>query len=304
MFCNILAPHRYCSWPAVDLIVHPCFDRDTFTWSYVLAHPATGRCAIIDPVLGFDPDTGRVDTRGADRILELVDANGYCVEWILDTHVHVDHLTAARYLKSHLVCAQTGIGEHVRQVQSHFAAQLGMSIATDGRQFDRLLQDGERICVGRACGRVMHTPGHSPACVSYVFERFAFVGDTVFMPDHGTARCDFPGGDAKRLFRSVQKLYALPGETRMMLCHDYGGTDAAARDYRCSVTVAEQRRSNVMLRPDTPISDFLGARAARDRQLDAPRLLEPALRANLEGGWPPPSADSPTAASASARAVA
>jgi glyoxylase-like metal-dependent hydrolase (beta-lactamase superfamily II) len=284
----------------VNLAVHPFFDVDTFSWSYVLANPATGCCAIIDPVLNYDPQSGTVHTQGADHILELVDANGYCVEWILETHVHADHLSAARYLKQQLICAQIAIGEHVRDVQAHFVPELELDTAIDGSQFDRLLGDGERVSLGHACGRVMHTPGHTAACVSYVFDGFAFVGDTVFMPDYGTARCDFPGGDALTLYRSVQKLYALPGETRMLVCHDYGNlndrhgvcspeiaataTSLGERSYRFFTTVAEQRRCNRMLRPVTPVAEFVAAREARDRTLAPPRLMEAALRANLAGG--------------------
>ena len=284
----------------MDLVVHPLFDSATHTWSYVLANPATGCCAIIDPVLGYDDASGTVSTRAADSILELVDVNGYGVEWILETHIHADHLSAGRYLKQHLVCAQTAIGEHVASVQTRFAARLGLDIATDGRQFDRLLSDGERLCIGHACGRVVHTPGHTSACVSYVFDGFVFVGDALLMPDSGTGRCDFPGGDARSLYRSVQKLYALPGSTRMLMCHDYGeeralerasasagapsvGTSTERR-YRFSVTVAEQRRSNCMLRTHTPIDDFVDAREARDRKLPPPRLLDRAVQANVAGG--------------------
>lgn len=265
----------------MNLVVHPFFDPATSSWSYLLANPGSGRCAVVDPVLDYDPSTDSLSTRGADRIVELVEANGYCVEWILETHVHADHLSAAAYLKQRFVCAQVAIGEHVLDVQAHFVPKLGLRTATDGSQFDRLLRDGERICLGHACGRVMHTPGHTPACVSFLFDRLAFVGDTVFMPDYGTARCDFPGGDATALYRSVQKLYALPGDTRMMMCHDYPPT---GRGPRFSTRVAEQRRSNVMLRPDTPVAEFVAARNARDRELEAPKLLEPALRANLAGG--------------------
>jgi glyoxylase-like metal-dependent hydrolase (beta-lactamase superfamily II) len=265
----------------VNLVVQPFFDADTFSWSYLLANPATARCAIIDPVLNYDPATGTVSTAGADHIVDVVAANGYCVEWILETHVHADHLTAARYLKQQFVCAQIGIGEHVRDVQAYFVPRLGLHTATDGRQFDRLLGDGDRLCLGHACGRVLYTPGHTTASVSYLFDRFVFVGDTVFMPDHGTARCDFPGGDAQALYRSVQKLYALPAETRLLMCHDY------ARDtggYRFTTTVAEQRRGNRMLRPDTPVADFIAARQARDFDLEPPKLFQPALAANLAAG--------------------
>lgn len=274
----------------MDLVVHPCFDPGTFTWSYVLANPPSGCCAIIDPVLDYDAGTGLIGTAAADHILALVAANGYCAEWILETHVHADHLSAARYLQQHLVCAQLAIGEHVRDVQAHFAPRLELDIPTDGRQFDRLLVDGERLTIGHASGRVMHTPGHTPACVTYLFEGLAFVGDTLFMPDAGTARCDFPGGDAAALYRSIQALYELPAETRMLLCHDYGidgGAGAAPavfRRFRFCTTVADQRRGNRMLDADTTLDEFVAARRARDRELDPPRLLAPALRANIQGG--------------------
>ncbi|MDZ7669420.1 MAG: MBL fold metallo-hydrolase [Gammaproteobacteria bacterium] len=265
----------------MNLLVHPSFDPVTGSWTYLLVNPGSGCCAIIDPVLDYDPATGTVATAAADRLCEVVQANGYTVEWILETHVHADHLSAAAYLKQRFVCAQTAIGEHVRTVQAHFADAWDLELAADGRQFDRLLGEGERICLGHTCGRVLHTPGHTPACVTYVFDRFAFIGDTLFMPDYGTARCDFPGGDARTLFGSVQRLYGLPAETRLLLCHDY---PPAARTHRFCSTVDEQRRSNRMLSADTAEAQFVTARTARDRDLDAPRLLEPSLRANLTGG--------------------
>jgi glyoxylase-like metal-dependent hydrolase (beta-lactamase superfamily II) len=265
----------------VDLVVHPFFDPETFSFSYLLANPNTGSCAIIDPVLDYDLDRGEVSTRSADRIIEVIAANDYQPEWILETHVHADHLSAARYLKQRFVCAQIAIGEHVRAVQAHFAAYFGIDIHTDGRQFDRLLKDGERLCLGHACGRVLHTPGHTPACVSYHFDRFVFVGDTLFMPDYGTARCDFPGGDPQALYRSVQQLYRLPQRTRMLMCHDYA---PGGRDHRFCSTVAEQRETNQMLPATLAESDFVALRAARDRTLAAPRLLVPAVRANVAGG--------------------
>ncbi|MFU8815259.1 MAG: MBL fold metallo-hydrolase [Pseudomonadales bacterium] len=265
----------------MNLVVHPFLDRETFSYSYVLANPNTGSCAIVDPVLDYDLAAGEVSTRSAERLVEFITANDYSPEWILETHVHADHLSAARYLKQRFVCAQLAIGEHVHQVQAHFAREFGVDIDTDGRQFDRLLGDGERLCLGHACGRVLHSPGHTPACVSYVFDRFAFVGDTLFMPDYGTARCDFPGGDARALYRTVQKLYQLPAQTRLLMCHDYA---PGGRDYRFCSTVAEQREHNRMLRADTPEAEFTAARSARDQTLAAPRLLIPAVRANVIGG--------------------
>jgi glyoxylase-like metal-dependent hydrolase (beta-lactamase superfamily II) len=266
---------------AVDLVVHPFFDPETFSYSYVLANPSTGNCAIIDPVLDYDLERGEVATRSADRIAELIEVNDYAPEWILETHVHADHLSAARYLKERFVCAQIAVGERVREVQSHFAAAFEIEIETEGRQFDRLLKDGERLCLGHACGRVIHTPGHTPACVSFFFDRFVFVGDTLFMPDYGTARCDFPGGDARALYRSVQTLYQLPERTQMLMCHDYA---PGGRDYRFCTTVAEQRQSNLMLSAAVPETAFVKLRGERDQTLAAPRLLIPAVRANVAGG--------------------
>lgn len=288
----------------MDLVVHPFFDRETSAWSYLLANPASRRAAIVDPVLGYDPDTGACDTGAADRILEVVDANGYCVEWILETHVHVDHLSAARYLKERLLCAETAIGEHVCELQRRLAPRLDGGIATDGRQFDRLLRDGERLRIGRATGQVIHTPGHTAACVSFVFHGLAFVGDTVLLPDRGTGRCDFLGGDPVDLYRSVQKLYALPGDTRLLVGHDYGSDDRP--ECRFSVRVTEQRRANRMLRPDTPLTDFVAARTARDRLLAPPALMEIAVPANLNGGELPSAASGThaTAAHTARRAVA
>lgn len=265
----------------MDLILHPFFDPDTFSYSYVLANPGSGRCAVVDPVLGYDLESGVIDTRGADRIVEFVSANGYVVEWILETHLHADHLSAARYLKQHFICAQTAIGDRVGAVQAHFASKFGIELRTDGSQFDRLLGDQERICLGHACGRVLHTPGHTPACVTYVFDQYAFVGDTLFMPDYGTARSDFPGGDAALLYRSIQRILGLPDDTRLLMCHDYAPN---GRDFRFLSTVAEQRRGNVHVREGIGEAEFVALRRERDARLAAPRLLVPAIRANIEGG--------------------
>jgi len=265
----------------VNLVLHPFFDPDTFSYSYLLANPGSGSCAVIDPVLGYDPDTGRISTSGADRIVEFVAANGYVVEWLLETHVHADHLSASRYLKQHFICAQTGIGERVGQVQAHFAQRFNVDVPADGRQFDRLFADQERICLGHACGRVLHTPGHTPACVTYVFDQLAFVGDTLFMPDYGTARCDFPGGDAATLYRSIQRIFGLPEDTRLLMCHDYAPN---GRDFRFLTTVAEQKQHNVHIHEGISETAFVALRRERDSQLSAPRLMIPSVRANIEGG--------------------
>ncbi|MFW6092546.1 MAG: MBL fold metallo-hydrolase [Pseudomonadota bacterium] len=268
----------------MDLMVHPFFDSATSTFSYVLVNPATGCSAVVDPVLDYDPETEQVSTRSADRIIEFVTANGLRVEWLLETHVHADHLTAARYLKQQFVCAQTAIGAGVRDVQDRLAAAFGLDVPTDGRQFDRLLEDGERLCLGHACGRVMATPGHTPGCVTYVFDRFAFVGDLLLMPDYGTARCDFPGGDAAMLYRSVRSLHGLPDCTRVLVGHDYA---PGGRDHRFYATVSDQKQHNRMLNDRTPESDFVARRRERDRALEPPRLYEAAVRANLVGGVVP-----------------
>jgi len=265
----------------MNLVLHPFFDPETFSYSYVLANPGSASCAVIDPVLGYDPQKDQVDTRGADRIVEFVNANGYVVEWILETHVHADHLSAAHYLKQQFICAQTGIGARVGEVQAHFAARFELEMATDGSQFDRLFADQERICLGHSCGRVLHTPGHTPACVTYVFDRFAFVGDTLFMPDYGTARCDFPGGDAATLYRSIQRIFGLGDDTRLLMCHDYAPN---GRDYRFFTTVAEQKRGNLHVREGIDQAAFIAMRHERDARLSAPRLLIPSVRANIEGG--------------------
>ena len=266
----------------MQLLVHPFFDPDTYSFSYVVVHPQTGSSAIIDPVLNYDCDTRSVSTTSADAILEFVSANELLVEWILETHVHADHVSAARYLKSRLVCAQTAISAQVVQVQAQVAAQFGVSLASDGSQFDRLLEDGDRICLGHVCGRVMHTPGHTPACATYIFDDKAFVGDTLFMPDFGTGRCDFPNGCAHRLRQSIDKIFALPDDTKLFMCHDYGPN---GRDIRYLTTVAEEKRANIHVAQGIPRDRFVAQRRSRDESLRPPALLVPAVTANVQGGY-------------------
>jgi glyoxylase-like metal-dependent hydrolase (beta-lactamase superfamily II) len=246
---------------------------------------------VIDPVLDFDPAAGRTDTRSADAIAGFVDKNRLAVEWILETHVHADHLSAAARLKAALG-GRTGIGARVVDVQKRFAAlfDVEQEFATDGRQFDRLFADGETFEVGGLAARVLHTPGHTPACATYLIGDAAFVGDTLFMPDYGTARCDFPGGDARTLFRSIRRILALPPETRLFLCHDY---KAPGREvYAWETTVADQRAFNIHIRDGIDEDAFVALRTARDAELEMPRLILPSVQVNIRAGeLPPPAAN-------------
>lgn len=273
--------------------VTPFFDEATNTYSYVVADPATGRCAIVDSVLDYDPSAGRTDTRSADRIIAFVRERNFTVEWILETHVHADHLSAAPYLKEQLG-GSLAIGENIRIVQETFGKifNAGTEFQRDGSQFDRLFKDGDRFSVGELPARVIHTPGHTPACVTYVIGDAAFVGDTIFMPDYGTARCDFPGGDAGQLYRSIRKIFALPDETRLFMCHDY---KAPGRDeYRYETTVGEERRHNVHVRDGVSEDEFVRMRTERDRGLRMPTLIIPAVQVNMRAGQLPPPEDNGT----------
>jgi glyoxylase-like metal-dependent hydrolase (beta-lactamase superfamily II) len=263
------------------LIVHPFFDTETSSFSYVLVDPGSRVCAVIDPVLGYTAESAQVDTDLADRIVEFVKANDLIVEWLLETHVHADHLSASRYLKSRFVCAQLGIGAQVVTLQQAMAQHLSAPIAVNGSQFDRLFENGERICLGHSCGRAMVTPGHTPACVSYVFEGLVFVGDAMFMPDFGSGRCDFPGGDPLTLHASAQQLMALPGSTALLTGHDYA---PGGRHHQFSATVAEQRQSNIHLGQNTSADEFARMRSERDALLDMPDLMEVAVPFNLVAG--------------------
>lgn len=267
------------------------FDEATFTISYLVIEPAGSRAAIIDSVLDFDPKSGRTNREHADRIIEFVRSQGLTIDWILETHVHADHLTAAPYLKSKLG-GKTGIGTRVSIVQSVFREIFNAEsdFRADGSQFDHLFQDGEEFAIGTLTVRVMSTPGHTPACVSYVIGDAAFVGDTLFMPDYGTARADFPGGDAAELYRSIRKILDLPSETRLFTCHDY---KAPGRDiYAWESSVAEQRRANVHIKDGISESEFVAMRKARDKTLQMPVLLIPSVQVNMRAGeLPPPEAN-------------
>ncbi len=260
----------------MSLLATPFYDGNTGSFSYVLVEPDSGTCAVIDPVLDFCSDSGRTGTTQADRIVEFVKANELIVEWLLETHVHADHLSATPYLKTRFVCAQSGIGAGVREVRS----LIDPDAPDPERRFDRLFEDGDRIGLGHACGRVIATPGHTPACVSYRFEDLVFVGDALFQPDFGSGRCDFPGGDAAMLYQSVQKLLSLPERTRLFTGHDYG---PCGRPVSYLSTVAEQRRANVHFGNGAGEDCFVKMRAARDADLAPPALLVPAVSYNLAG---------------------
>ena len=269
-------------------IVKAFFDEPTNTFSYVVRDPDTQACAILDSVLDFDYAAGRTDVRSADEIIAYVAGEGLSVEWILETHVHADHLSAAPYLHAKLG-GLTGIGARITEVQEIFgkAFNAGTEFARDGSQFDRLFEEGDTFSIGNLEGRVLHTPGHTPACLTYVIGDAGFVGDTLFMPDYGTARCDFPGGDAQTLFRSIQKVLALPGETRLFLCHDYQGPD---RDtYQHETSVAEQRAHNIHVHEGVREDDFVKMRTERDATLGMPRLILPSVQVNMRAGDMPPS---------------
>ena len=266
------------------------FDEPTNTFSYVVQDPDSPACAIIDSVLDFDYAAGRTDVRSADEIIQFIEDNGLKVEWILETHVHADHLSAAPYLHEKLG-GKTGIGQKIIEVQEIFgkAFNAGTEFARDGSQFDRLFSEGDTFGIGNLKGEVLHTPGHTPACLTYVIGDAAFVGDTVFAPDAGTARCDFPGGDAHTLFRSVQKVLALPGETRLFLCHDY---KAPGRDeFVHETTVAEQRANNIHVREGVSEDEFVKLRTERDATLNMPRLILPSVQVNMRAGEMPPAED-------------
>lgn len=263
------------------------FDEATFTVSYVVSDPATARAAIIDPVLDYDPASGRTSTSSADQVIAYVKENGLGIDWILESHVHADHISGAPYLKTKLG-GQTAIGSGVTKVQSTFKSVFNLTdLSSDGSQFDRLFNDGDTFDVGDIGGRVIATPGHTPACLTYVIGDSAYVGDTLFMPDFGTARTDFPGGSAPQLYDSIQKILALPDDTRLFMCHDY---KAPGRDvYAWETTVAAQRDGNIHINKAVSQADFVAMREGRDAQLGMPKLLLPAIQVNMcAGKFPEP----------------
>ena len=258
------------------------FDEATFTVTYVVSDPATRKAAVIDPVLDYDPASGRTTTKSADDVIEHVREHGLDVDWILETHVHADHLSGAPYLQEQLG-GQTAIGAGVIAVQETFKNIFNASeMATDGSQFDRLFTDEDTFAIGDIEARVIATPGHTPACVTYVIGDSAWVGDTLFMPDFGTARTDFPGGSAALLYQSIRKILALPENTRLFMCHDY---KAPGRDvYAWETTVAEQREHNVHIDNTVTEATFVERRERRDKQLGMPKLLLPAIQVNMRAG--------------------
>jgi glyoxylase-like metal-dependent hydrolase (beta-lactamase superfamily II) len=267
-------------------IIRAFFDEPTNTVSYLVADPATQKAAIIDPVLDYDHAAGTVDTRSVEAMLEAVAEAGYKIEWALETHAHADHLSGAPFIKAK-TGAKIGIGEHIKDVQRIFRPIFNATdLKTDGSDFDHLFVDGERFRIGELEVVVLFTPGHTPADVSYKVEDAVFVGDTLFMPDYGTARADFPGGDAHQLFRSIRRLLALPPETRLFMCHDY---KAPGRDtYAWETTVREQRERNVHVKDGVTEDEFVALRTARDAKLSAPRLLLPSIQVNIRAGKFPP----------------
>ncbi|MBD3746570.1 MAG: MBL fold metallo-hydrolase [Sphingopyxis terrae] len=272
-------------------VVKSFFDEPTFTATHVVHDPATRKAAIIDSVLDFDQPSGRTGHASADAIVDYVRREGLTVEWQIETHAHADHLSAAPYLQEKLG-GQIVIGRHIETVQTVFGAIFNEDerFARDGSQFDRLMADGERFMLGEIEGMVLHTPGHTPACMVWIIGDALFTGDTLFMPDYGTARADFPGGDARTLYRSIQRLLSLPGETRLFLCHDY---KAPGRDsFAWETTIAAERTANVHVHEGVDEDQFVAMREARDKTLSMPRLILPSIQVNMRAGhFPEPEAN-------------
>lgn len=266
--------------------VHGLFDPATWTVTYVVHNGPGSACAIIDSVLDYDPKSGRTRHTSADRVAEYVRAHDLKVAWILETHAHADHLSAAPYLKAQLG-GKIGIGDHITQVQKVFKGifNLEPEFRIDGSQFDHLFAEGEEIPLGNLKGGLLYVPGHTPACVAYQFGDAVFVGDTLFMPDVGTARADFPGGDARTLYRSARKILSLPPETRLFMCHDY---PPAGRSVAFETTVAAQRAGNIHVRDGVSEDEFVALRTARDATLEMPVLILPAVQINIRAGEMPP----------------
>ena len=259
------------------------FHADSNTFTYVVADAATGAAAVIDPALDYAADTGKVGTRAAQAIVDAVAHHGWQVQWLLETHAHADHLSAAQWLKQHWPQARIGIGDGIRDVQQTLAPRCALpdDFRADGSQFDHLFADDERFELGTLQVRVIAVPGHTSDSIAYLIGDALFPGDSLFMPDVGTARCDFPGGDARQLFASIQRMYALPANTRVFVCHDYG---PGGREVAYQTSIGEQRRSNIHVRDGVEIEAFVAQRQARDATLSEPRLIRQALQTNLQAG--------------------
>jgi glyoxylase-like metal-dependent hydrolase (beta-lactamase superfamily II) len=273
--------------PAAGPGIRAFFDEATNTVTYLVWDPATMEGAVIDPVLDWDNRSGEADTRSADAVLAAAREAGIALAWVLETHVHADHLTASPYIKLRTNTARIGIGERIKEVQQIFRPAFGAEdVKPEGGDFDHLFRDGEEFRIGSLTARVVHAPGHTPACVAYVIGDAAFVGDTLFMPDYGTARCDFPGGSAHALWRSIRRLLSLPPETRIFVGHDY---KAPGRDhFAWESTVAEQRARNPHVKDGTTEEAFVAMREARDAKLAPPLLLLPSIQVNMRAGRFPP----------------
>lgn len=265
----------------MTIAVHAHFDSDTNTVSYVVIDQDTNRAAIIDPVLGYRSNSATIDTVIADTLLTMVERERATLDYVLETHAHADHLTAAHYIRAK-AGAKVVIGKHIQDVQAIFAPIFGTSSTAMDDVFDVLMDEGDSLALGHSTIQAMHTPGHTPACLTYLVDDAAFVGDTLFMPDYGTARADFPGGNAATLYRSIRKILALPPSTRIFVGHDY--LPECRKDYAWETTVAEQRRSNVHVSDLVEEATFVTMRDARDATLDQPRLILPALQVNIHGG--------------------
>lgn len=259
------------------------FDNATFTVTYVVVDSDTRSCAVIDPVLDFDAASGRTSYSSADRVIAYITGQGLRLEWILETHAHADHLSAGSYIKS-MLGGRLAIGAHIVDVQKIFTKVFNLkdSVAPDGSQFDILFKHGDTFDIGGLAARVLHTPGHTPACVTYIIGDAAFVGDTLFMPDYGSARADFPGGDARTLYRSMRQILALPESTRIFTCHDYKAPGRA--HFAWESTVSEQRRGNIHVRDGIGEEEFVAMRTARDKTLGMPHLILPSIQVNIRAG--------------------
>jgi len=286
-------PYDLSAFP-IDMSIKPevtgFFDPETSTISYVVKDPNSKACAIVDSVMDIDYAAGRISHASADKIVDFVQKNGLTAEWLIETHAHADHLSAAPYIQGKLG-GRIGIGENIKIVQEVFGKIFneGTEFQRDGSQFDRLFKEGDTYRIGTMTAFAMHTPGHTPACMTHVVGNTAFVGDTLFMPDGGSARADFPGGDARMLYRSTKKVLSLPGEMRLFMCHDYA---PGGREIRWETSVAEERANNIHVRDGVSEDEFVAMRTARDKTLDMPKLIIPSIQVNIRAGELPPADES------------